>query len=467
MTLKKIRAGASLFRQALVGSSTINYTEGSIARATFLLAVPMILEMSMESIFAIVDIFFVAGLGTAAVATVGLTEAVISLLYAVAIGLSMGVTAMVARRIGESNPAGAAQVAGQAIWVGIVVSLLVGMVGYFYAGKILLLMGADAAVVETGESYTQIMLGGSFTIVFLFLNNAIFRGAGDASIAMRSLVIANGINIVLDPCLIYGWGPFPEMGVTGAAVATNIGRGTGVLYQLYYLCSTNRRIRLHLHNMVLRLSVILSLIRISAGGIAQFLIATASWVFLMRLVSNYGSETVAGYTIALRVIMFMILPAWGLSNAVATLVGQNLGAAKPDRAEQTVWHIARYNLGYMVGVAILLLIFPVWVMSFFTTEQEVITNGVQTLRILAIGFASMSIGMVTVQAFNGAGDTMTPTWINVFCYWLVQIPLAYFLAAVVGWGALGVYWSIFTAETLMSIVGAALFLRGRWKYHSV
>jgi len=467
MTLKKLRSGASLFRQALVGSSTINYTEGSIARATFLLAIPMILEMSMESVFALVDIFFVAGLGTEAVATVGLTEAVITLLYAVAIGLSMGTTALVARRIGERNPEGAAVAAGQAIWIGILVSVLVGIVGFFYAGKILMLMGADAGVIENGESYTRIMFSGSFTIVFLFLNNAIFRGAGDASIAMRSLILANGINIVLDPCLIYGWGPFPEMGVTGAAVATNIGRGTGIVYQFYYLCATDRRIRLQFRHMAVRFRVALTLCRISAGGIAQFLIATASWVFLMRLVSNFGSDTVAGYTIALRVILFAILPAWGLSNAVATLVGQNLGAERPQRAEQTVWHIVRYNLAYMSGVALLLIAFPVWIMSFFTAEADVISNGVQTLRILGYGFAAMSIGMVTVQAFNGAGDTMTPTWINGLCYWLVQIPLAYYLATVAGWGAQGVYWSIFTAETLMSIVGVAVFMGGRWKYKVV
>ncbi len=467
MIRRKLQSASSLLRQALVGSSTINYTEGSIARATFLLAVPMILEMAMESVFALVDIFFVAGLGTEAVAAVGLTEAVISLLYAVAIGLSMAVTAMVARRIGESNPEGAARVAGQAIWIGAAVSLLVALTGLYYARRILEMMGADASVVEMGAIYTEIMLAGSFTIVFLFLNNAVFRGAGDASIAMRALVLANGINIILDPVLIYGWGPFPAMGVSGAAVATNIGRGVGVLYQLYYLFMVNGRIRLQLRDLGIRLSVILALLRISVGGVAQFLIATASWVFLMRLVSNFGSETVAGYTIALRVVMFMILPAWGLSNAVATLVGQNLGAGKPRRAEQTVWHIARYNLAYMVAVALLLVTFPTWVMGFFTHQEEVIRNGVDTLRILAYGFASMSLGMVTVQAFNGAGDTMTPTWINGLCYWLVQIPLAYLLATVAGWGALGVYWSIFTAEALMSIVGLALFMGGRWKHQTV
>jgi len=465
--LRKIRSGLSLFKQALVGSATINYTEGSIARATFLLSVPMILEMAMESVFAIVDIFFVAGLGAEAVATVGLTEAVISLLYAIAIGLSMAATALVARRIGENNPQAAAVVAGQALWVGVAVSVLVGTVGFFYAGKILSLMGADAAVLATGETYTRIMFSGSFTIVFLFLNNAIFRGAGDASIAMRALILANGINIVLDPVLIYGWGPFPEMGLTGAAVATNIGRGIGVAYQLYYLCSHNRRIRLALSDLVMRLTIVAQLLRISVGGIAQFLIATASWVFLMRLVSNFGNEAVAGYTIAIRVIIFVILPSWGLSNAVATLVGQNLGAAKPERAERTVWQVVRYNVSYMLLVALVLIFFPIWVMGFFSENPDVVANGVQSLRILSYGFVFLALGSVVTQAFNGAGDTMTPTWINAFSFWLVQIPLAWTLAMAAGWGAEGVYWSIFIGDLTMGIIGTYLFMRGGWKRRSL
>ncbi len=467
MSIKKIRAGMSLFKQALVGSSTINYTEGSIAKATFLLAVPMILEMAMESVFAIVDIFFVAGLGPEAVATVGLTEAVMTLLYAVAIGLSMGTTAMVARRIGEDSAAGAAFAAGQALWMGIFVSLLVGVVGFFYAGKILALMGAEAAVVEGGTNYIQIMLSGSFTIVFLFLNNAIFRGAGDASIAMRSLLLANGINIVLDPCLIYGIGPFPDMGVTGAAVATNIGRGIGVLYQLWYLCANNRRIQLGLQDLVVKMSVILALFRISAGGIAQFLIATASWVFLMRLVSDHGSDAVAGYTIALRVMMFTILPAWGLSNAVATLVGQNLGAEKVERAVSTVWQVAKYNVTYMVLVSLVMLAVPQSIMHIFTQEPAAVQYGVDALRIMSYAFAFMAVGMVVVQAFNGAGDTMTPTWINVFCYWIVQVPVAWWLSTQLDMGPHGVFWSIFVAEVLMGIVGVIWFLRGSWKTQKV
>ena len=318
MTLQKIKNGWALFKEAVAGDGEIDYTEGSIGRVTVMLAIPMILEMAMESIFAVVDIFFVAGLGTAAVATVGLTEAMITLLYAIAIGLSMGTTALIARRIGEKDTNAASLVAGQAIWIGSVVSVVVGLVGIFYAKNILMLMGADEAVLETGESYTRIMFGSCFTIVFLFLINAIFRGAGDASIAMRALTLANCINIVLDPCLIYGYGSFPELGIEGAAIATNIGRGVGVLYGLYYLCGGGGKIRLHFANLDLQMPIIAALLRISIGGVSQFLVSTASWVFLMQIVSGFGSAAVAGYTIAVRIVMFSILPAWGLSNAAAT-----------------------------------------------------------------------------------------------------------------------------------------------------
>ncbi|MDO8909181.1 MAG: MATE family efflux transporter [Pseudohongiella sp.] len=465
--LSKIKAGLSLFKQALVGDANINYTEGSIARASFLLAVPMILEMAMESIFAIVDIFFVAGLGAEAVAAVGLTEAVISLLYAIAIGLSMAATAMVARRIGEGNPVAAATVAGQAMWVGIAISAIVGMTGYWFAPDILRLMGGDESLIAVGSSYTQIMLTGSFTIVFLFLNNAVFRGAGDASIAMRALILANCINIVLDPLLIYGVGPFPDMGITGAAVATNIGRGIGIAYQLYYLCSRHHRIRLLWQHMVVQIGLIFQLLRISVGGISQYLIATASWVFLMRLVALHGNEAVAGYTISIRVIIFVLLPSWGLSNAVATLVGQNLGAGKPDRAEQTVWQVARYNLVYMISVALVLIFFPTWIMGFFSTNPEVILNGIQSLRILSYGFIFLAIGTVVTQAYNGAGDTMTPTWINLFAFWVLQIPLAWTLTNSLAWGPEGVYWSVFIADMSMSVIGTYLFMKGSWKNRAV
>lgn len=467
MTLQKFKSGWKLFRQALAGDSDINYTEGSIGRVTILLAVPMILEMAMESVFAVVDIFFVAGIGTEAVATVGLTEAVITLLYAVAIGLSMGTTALIARRIGEKNPELASQSAAQAIWLGLFVSFVVGVLGLVFAREILVLMGADELVLATGTNYTRLMFGGSFTIVFLFLVNAIFRGAGDATIAMRALWLANGINIVLDPCFIYGVGPFPELGVTGAAVATNIGRGAGVLYGLYYICGGGGRIKLHLANMVLRLSIIWALIRISIGGVAQFLVATASWVFLMQIVSDFGSAAIAGYTIAIRIVMFSMLPAWGLSNAAATLVGQNLGAKLPDRAETTVWHIAKYNAGYMGLTAIVLLVFTRPIVQFFTAEPAVVEYAVQCLHIFAFGYVVWGFGMAILQAFNGAGDTMTPTYINIFCFWMVQVPLAYVLALTVGMGPEGVFWAVFVSELLAGIVGVAVFKRGKWKLRTV
>lgn len=463
MTLQKAKNAWQLFKQAMAGDADVDLTQGSIGRATVLLAIPMILEMAMESVFAVVDIFFVAGLGTAAVATVGLTEAMITLLYAVAIGLSMGTTALIARRIGEKNPEAASLAAGQAVWVGVFVSVFVGLIGIFYARNILMLMGADEAVLETGETYTRIMFGSCFTIVFLFLINAIFRGAGDASLAMRALTLANCINIVLDPCLIYGYGPFPELGLKGAAIATNIGRGVGVLYGLYYLCGGGGRIRLHIANMALQLTVIFALVRISVGGVSQFLVATASWVFLMQIVSGFGSAAVAGYTIAVRVVMFSILPAWGLSNAAATLVGQNLGAGQPERAEASVWHIVRYNSLYMGFASVVMLLFTRAIVGLFTDEPEVVDYAVQCLTIFAIAFVAWGAGMAIIQAFNGAGDTMTPTWINVFCFWIVQVPLAYFLALILGFGPVGVFWSVFASDILTGIVGYLVFRRGKWK----
>ena len=396
MTLQKIKNGWALFKEAVAGDGEIDYTEGSIGRVTVMLAIPMILEMAMESIFAVVDIFFVAGLGTAAVATVGLTEAMITLLYAIAIGLSMGTTALIARRIGEKDTNAASLVAGQAIWIGSVVSVVVGLVGIFYAKNILMLMGADEAVLETGESYTRIMFGSCFTIVFLFLINAIFRGAGDASLAMRALTLANCINIVLDPCLIYGYGSFPELGIEGAAIATNIGRGVGVLYGLYYLRGGGGKIRLHFANLVLQMPIIAALLRISIGGVSQFLVSTASWVFLMQIVSGFGSAAVAGYTIAVRIVMFSILPAWGLSNAAATLVGQNLGAGQPDRAEASVWHIVKYNAMYMGFASLMMLLFTRPIVGLFTDELAVVEYAVQCLTIFAFAFVACSVGMALI-----------------------------------------------------------------------
>ena len=463
MASQKLKSGWRLFKQAMAGDGDIDYTQGSIGRVTLLLAIPMILEMAMESVFAVVDIFFVAGLGTAAVATVGLTEAMITLLYAVAIGLSMATTALIARRIGEKEPTAASLAAGQAIWVGLIISVLVGLVGIFFARNILLLMGADELVLETGETYTRIMFGSCFTIVFLFLINAIFRGAGDASLAMRALTLANCINIVLDPCLIYGYGPFPELGLNGAAIATNIGRGIGVLYGLYYLCGGGGRIRLHISNLRLQLDVVFSIIRIPIGGVSQFLVSTASWIFLMQIVSGFGSEAVAGYTIAVRIVMFSILPAWGLSNAAATLVGQNLGAGLPERAEESVWQIVKYNAMYMGFASLVMLLFTRSIVNVFTDEPVVIDHAVQCLTIFAAAFIAWGAGMAIIQAFNGAGDTMTPTWINIFCFWVVQVPLAYFLALTLEFGPVGVFWAVFASDILTGIVGYLAFRRGKWK----
>lgn len=456
-----------LFKIALSNDNQRDFTQGSIGQAAFLLAVPMVLEMVMESIFAVTDIFFVSGLGADAIAVVGLTEAVITLLYAVAIGLSMAVTATVARRIGEKSYEAANIVTGQTIWIGLFTAFFVAGIGLWFAEDILRLMGATDEVLEIGGSYTSIMLTGSITILYLFLFNAIFRGAGDANIAMRSLWLANGINIVLDPLLIYGYGPFPEMGVTGAAVATNIGRGIGVLYQIYHLVDGSSRIKLALIHLKIVSEVVLRLLKTSFGGIAQFLIATASWVILVRIISTYGSEAVAGYTIAIRVIMFTILPSWGLSNAAATLVGQNLGANLPDRAEQSVWKVTKYNVYFMVSVAIIFITFAHPIIGLFTNDTEVLEIGVQCLRFISYGYGFYAVGMILVQAFNGAGDTMTPTWINLFCYWIFQIPLAYFLAKSMEMNATGVFLAITLAESLIALVSIVIFRRAKWKTGTV
>jgi putative MATE family efflux protein len=452
----------SLTRQALSGKE-YDYTSGSIHRAVALLAIPMVLELSMESVFAITDIFFVSGLGAEAVATVGLTEAVITLLYAVAVGLSMAVTAMVARRIGEKNPEGTSVVAGQTIWIGMGVAILVGTFGMAHAENILGFMGAEAAVIAMGSDYTAIMLGGSVTIIYLFLFNAVYRGAGNPGIAMRSLWLANGINIVLDPCLIYGIGPFPEMGVTGAAIATNIGRGIGVLYQLYHLFDGSSIVRLQLRHLSLAPSVMSCLLKLSVGGISQFLIATASWVVLMRLVSGYGSTAVAGYTIAIRIIDLTILPAWGMSNAAATLVGQNLGALKPERAEQSVMKIMQYNFLFLVTVAIIFMIFAESLIGIFTQDPVIIAYGSDCLRYISYGYGLFAIGMVLIQVFNGAGDTFTPTRINLLCFWIVQIPVAFVLAEFFGLGPTGVFLAITITESLVALVAYLEFRKGNWK----
>ena len=465
-TLKQKLSLRQLFKQSLKGNHQ-DLTKGSIGVAAFLLAVPMVLEMLMESIFAITDIFFVSGLGAQAVAVVGLTEAVLTLLYALAIGLSMAVTATIARRYGEKNIEQADVVAGQTLWIGMLVALVVGFIGLNFAEDILRLMGGSETLIQEGKTYTTIMLSGSITILYLFLINAIFRGAGDASIAMRSLWLANGINIVLDPLLIYGIGPFPEMGLTGAAVATTIGRGVGVIYQLSYLFGVAGRIKITLKHLLIQTEVCVKLLKVSFWGIIQFLIATASWIALVRIVATYGSDAVAGYTIAIRVIMFVILPAWGLSNAVATLVGQNLGAGKPDRAEQSVWRIAKYNIYFLLAVALIFISIPSQIVGLFTSDQNVIQYGADCLRYISYGNGFFALGMILVQAFNGAGDTMTPTKINFVCYWLIQIPVAYSLAQWLNLGPTGVFLAITIAQSIFALVGWLTFKKGHWKLKTV
>ncbi len=451
-----------VIRESLSGVQH-DFTRGSLSRSIVLLAIPMILEMAMESLFAVVDIYFVARLGSAAVAAVGLTESVLTILYATAFGLGMSVTAMVARRIGEGDPEQAAVTAVQGIGLGATMSAVVALLGLFAGPDILTLMGADAAVRQVGGSYTRLLLGTNAVIVFLFLNNAVFRGAGDPSIAMRALWLANGINLVLDPCFIFGWGPFPELGVTGAAVATTIGRGTAVCYQ--FACLAGRKGRIRVRRRMWRLDPVAMwrLVRISMGGIGQFLIATASWVAVVRIVSPFGAVAVASYTLAVRILMFTILPAWGLSNAAATLTGQNLGAAQPERAERCVWLTGLYNMIFLTVVAAGMILFPVPILGLFTADEGIIRLGSQYLRVLSFGYPFYAWGMVMVQAFNGAGDTGTPTWLNAIAFWMLEIPLAWFLTNAWAHGPVGAAWAIFLAESSFTVMAIAVFRRGRWK----
>ncbi|MBK7681775.1 MAG: MATE family efflux transporter [Bacteroidetes bacterium] len=449
-------------KDAIKGTEA-DYTKVSLNRAIFLLAVPMILELVMESTFAVVDIFFVGKLGSSAVATVGLTETYLFLLYSVAMGLSMAVTAIIARRIGEKNKTDAAISAVQAIFLALFISIPFSLAGIFYAKDLLMLMGADPWSVDVGYKYTQWMLGGNFVILLLFIINAIYRGAGDAAIAMRVLWIANGINIILCPLLINGWGFIPAMGIEGAALATNIGRGTGVFLQLYLLLKGGKHIRVTLAQLQLNVKLMLNMIKTSLGGIAQMLIAMTSWIFLMRILSNIGSEAVAGATISIRIMMFTIMPAWGLSNAAATLVGQNLGANQPERAESTVWKIGFYNMFFLIGVSFIFYFFNIELVSIFTQDPLVLKVGAEWLKILSYSFFVYAWWMVTVQAFNGAGDTKTPTYINLVFFWLIQIPLAYYLAIHLDWAESGVFWAVFFSETSVGLFTLWIFKKGKWK----
>lgn len=458
-----LRSTLSLIRDAFRGGEDQDFTRMGVRRAIVLLSIPMVLEMGMESVFALVDAFYVSRLGTDAIATVGLTESVLAVIYSLAWGMGMGVTAVVARRSGEQDVRAASRSAMQGVLLATVLGLLIALPGFFFAGDILRLMGAEPGVLEVGTGYAQVMFAGNIVILLLFVNNAIYRGAGDAAMAMRVLAVANGINIVLDPLLIFGIGPFPEMGVQGAAVATTIGRGTAVLYQLYALARPKGRIVLLRSEMRLDPSVLWTIVKVSAGGVAQFIIPSLSWVFLVRIVAVFGSAAVAGYTIAVRVIMFGIMPAWGMANAASTLVGQNLGARQPDRAERSAWLCGHYNMMFMVGVAIFFWVTAPWIMHFFTTDPLVTRYGVEALRIITLGYFFYAYGMVLAQAFNGAGDTLTPTWMNIICFWVLEIPLAWFLSRTLGWGVNGVFASIAISESALAVLSAALFKRGRWK----
>lgn len=440
-----------------------DYTKIDLKKAIFLLAVPMILELVMESTFAVVDIYFVGKLGSSAVATVGLTETYLFLLYSIAMGLAMAVTAIIARRIGEKNKDEAGKSAVQAIFLSILISLPFAIAGIFFSKELLGLMGADEWAIENGYGYTQWMLGANGIIILLFVINAIFRGAGDAAIAMRVLWIANGLNIILDPLFIFGWGPIPAMGIEGAAIATTTGRGIAVGIQLWTLFKGGKHIQVLMSQITWDAKVIMNIIKTSIGGVGQMIVAMTSWIFLMRILADVGSEAVAGATIALRVMLFTLMPAWGLSNAAATLVGQNLGAGSPQRAEASVWKIGFYNMIFLVGVSFAYFFFNEQLMGIFTADQRVIEIGGEWLQILSYSYFVYGWWMVSVQAFNGSGDTQTPTKINLIFFWFIQIPLAYLLALEWNWAHSGVFWAVFFSETSVGLFTLWLFKKGKWK----
>jgi putative MATE family efflux protein len=449
-------------REAIAGSER-DFTSEKLSRAIFLLSVPMVLEMAMESVFAIADIYFVSKLGAETVAVVGITESLMTLVYALGVGLGTAATAVISRRIGEKNPEAASHAAGQAILTGTFLSIVLALPSIIFYRQILELMGLDREIIDKYGSYTLVIMGTNVVIMLLFINNAIFRSSGDAAISMRVLWFANILNIILDPILIFGWGPFPAMGIHGAAIATSIGRGLGVIYQFYLLFNGHHRIRVYLHHFRPDLKLIRHLIQLASGATGQHLIATSSWIFLVRIISLYGSQVVAGYTIAIRVMIFMLLPSWGVSNATSTLVGQNLGADHPDRAERSVWITGYVNLVFLGTLGIVTALFPSFFIRLFIRDPEVVAFGAECLRILSYGFLAYGFGMVMVSTLNGAGDTVTPTWINFFSYWMLEIPLAYLLAVTLGMHETGVFISIVVAESMMTLTAFYFFRKGKWK----
>lgn len=458
--------GWATIREAVRGSE-IDYTTAPVGRAVILLAVPMVLEMAMESIFAVADVFWVSHLGADAVATVGLTESMMTLIYTAAMGLSIGATALVARRIGEKDPEAAAHAAGQSILLGLFVSAAITLLAAPNSPALLRIMGGSDSLVQSGSGFTGIMLGGNATVLLLFLLNAVFRGAGDAAIAMRVLVFGNVLNILLGPCFIFGLGPFPEMGVAGAATATNLGRGAAVLFQLYSLASGRGRVKVGWRHLRLDFGAMQSVVRLSGLGTFQILISTASYIGLVRILSDFGSAALAGYTIGIRLIIFALLPAFGISNAAATMVGQNLGAGRPDRAEKAVWAAALYNVVFLGAVGVVFLVAAPFITSLFTTDPLVQPYAIGCLRIVSLGFLFYAYGMTLTSAFNGAGDTWTPTYINLFVFWLFEIPLAWFLATRAGFGARGVFIALTVSYSALAVVSALLFRRGKWKTRKV
>ena len=451
-----------LFVSALRGEET-EFTTGSINRAIVLLSIPMIAEMIGESFFAIVDMIFVSRISVNAIATVALTETPLMIIYSLAVGLSMAATAIVARRVGEKRLVRAADAGFQAIIISIAIGIIFGMAGFIFADDILSLMGGEAGLIAEGVGYTKIMYAGNLSIILIFLINGIFRGAGNASIAMKSLLLANLLNMILDPIFIFGWGPIPAMGIEGAAIATTTGRSVGVLYQLIHLFNGSSIIRLKIKNFVIRIKTVIEIIKIGSAGIGQFLVETLSWLFLVRIVAEFGTESVAGYQLAFRVIVFTLLPSWGMANAAATLVGQNLGAKQPDRAETSVWRTAKWNTIFLICVAILFSIFSHEVLAIFDQSGVVLETAIQALRIICFGYIFFAYGMVIGQAFNGAGDTYTPLWINMVVFWAIQIPLAYVLSITYDWGPNGVFFCIAFCHSLYAVIAIVLFKRGKWK----